>query len=140
MLSLVLNSISHGQRYVQLGPYPALWLMLAVFLMLVRFNDPKSKAMMVGLLTGLALFEEAGNGARFAIVPHMRPTSNGRFIPLFLSLHVAHSTLGLTTGVTAAARKLSGIAFFSSLEIATAQLKRHLDYGHECGKSLGVLN
>lgn len=32
---------------------------------------------MFGLVTGLAFFEEAGNGACFALVPHVRPTSNG---------------------------------------------------------------
>ena len=54
-----------------------LGIIMGIFLLLIGLYDPHSKAMMVGLMTGLAFFEEAGNGACFALVPHVRPTSNG---------------------------------------------------------------
>ncbi|KAL8935509.1 MAG: hypothetical protein Q9216_005387 [Gyalolechia sp. 2 TL-2023] len=71
-----------------------LGVMMGIFLILIGFDDPKSKPMTFGLATGLAFFEEAGNGACFALVPHVRPTSNG-----------------LITGVTGAAGNLGGIVF-----------------------------
>lgn len=54
-----------------------LGIIMGIFLLLIGLFDPHSKAMMVGLMTGLAFFEEAGNGACFALAPHVRPTSNG---------------------------------------------------------------
>ena len=51
-------------------------LMTGVFLLVIGFLNPNSKATFVGLMTGLAFFEEAGNGGTFALVPHVHPTSN----------------------------------------------------------------
>ena len=48
-----------------------------VFLIIIGLEDPHSKSIVVGLMTGLAFFEEAGNGACFSLVPHVHPTSNG---------------------------------------------------------------
>ena len=48
-----------------------------VFLLLIGLIDPKDLAVMVGLMTGLAFFMEAANGACFSLVPHVHPTSNG---------------------------------------------------------------
>lgn len=53
------------------------------FLMLIGLLDPGREAVMVGLMTGLAFFVEAGNGAVFALVPHVHPTANGK--PLILN-------------------------------------------------------
>ena len=64
-----------------------LGVMTGVFLILVGVSDPHSKPMMFGLMTGLAFFEEAANGACFALVPHVRPTSNGRSRRLSPSCH-----------------------------------------------------
>ena len=55
-----------------------LGLMTGVFLIIVGMKDPHQKGMMMGLMTGLAFFEEAGNGACFSLVPHVHPTSNGK--------------------------------------------------------------
>ena len=55
-----------------------LGIMLGIFLILIGIDDPNSKSMMFGLMTGLAFFVEAANGACFALVPHVRPTSNGK--------------------------------------------------------------
>ena len=51
--------------------------MTGVFLVIIGFVDPTQKAMMFGLITGLAFFLEAANGACFSLVPHVHPTSNG---------------------------------------------------------------
>ncbi|KAL9037543.1 MAG: hypothetical protein Q9180_003658 [Flavoplaca navasiana] len=72
----------------------SLGIMLGVFLILIGIDDPNSKPVMFGLMTGMAFFDEAANGACFALVPHVRPTSNG-----------------LITGVTGAAGNLGGIVF-----------------------------
>lgn len=53
-------------------------IIMGVFLLLIGLYDPHSMSMMVGLMAGLAFFEEAGNGACFSLVPHVRPTSNGK--------------------------------------------------------------
>ena len=53
-------------------------MIMGIFLLLIGLFDSHSMPMMIGLMTGLAFFEEAGNGACFALVPHVRPTSNGR--------------------------------------------------------------
>ena len=52
---------------------------MGVVMIVVGFLDPGDKGMVVGLMTGLAFLEEAGNGAVFALVPHVHPTFNGRF-------------------------------------------------------------
>ncbi|KAL8906088.1 MAG: hypothetical protein Q9171_006410 [Xanthocarpia ochracea] len=72
----------------------SLGVLLGVFMILIGVDDPRSKSMMFGLMTGMAFFDEASNGACFALVPHVRPTSNG-----------------LITGVTGAAGNLGGIVF-----------------------------
>ena len=64
----------------------AMGLMMGVFLLLIGFLDPRRRALLVGLMTGLAFFEEAGNGACFALVPHVHPTSNGELDPYPMGL------------------------------------------------------
>lgn len=55
----------------------AMGIMMGVFLLIIGFLDPTGRGMLVGLMTGLAFFEEAGNGGCFALVPHVHPTQNG---------------------------------------------------------------
>ena len=50
---------------------------MGAFMLVIGFLDPKHKSVMMGLTTGLAFFEEAGNGSVFALLPHVHPTSNG---------------------------------------------------------------
>ena len=52
-------------------------IIMGVFMIVIGMLDSKDKAVMVGLMTGLAFFEEAGNGSVFSLVPHVHPTSNG---------------------------------------------------------------
>ena len=55
----------------------ALIVVMGGFMIVVGVINPHDKASMVGLMTGLAFFEEAGNGAVFALLPHVHPTFNG---------------------------------------------------------------
>ena len=64
----------------------SLAIVMGVFMLVIGFLDPHDKAMMMGLVTGLAFFEEAGNGSVFSLVPHVHPTSNGACAPLTVSL------------------------------------------------------
>lgn len=52
---------------------------MGAVMVVVGFLDPRDKGMMVGLMAVLAFFEEAGNGAVFALLPHVQPTFNGMF-------------------------------------------------------------
>ncbi|KAG8533816.1 uncharacterized protein KY384_001557 [Bacidia gigantensis] len=54
-----------------------LGLMTGAFLLVIGLLDPKSLSVMVGLMCGLAFFQQAANGACFSLVPHVHPTSNG---------------------------------------------------------------
>ncbi len=54
-------------------------LLAGVFFCIIGFVDPDSKAQLLGLMVGLAITSEAANGAGFALVPHVHPSSNGMF-------------------------------------------------------------
>jgi NNP family nitrate/nitrite transporter-like MFS transporter len=64
------------------------------FQIAIGLVDSKSKSTMFGLIAGMALFLEAGNGANFALVPHVHPFANG-----------------IISGVTGASGNLGGIVF-----------------------------
>lgn len=49
------------------------------FLVAIGLTDPLNESMMFGLVAGMAFFLEAGNGANFALVPHVHPFANGIF-------------------------------------------------------------
>lgn len=53
-------------------------IVMGVFMIVIGVINPHNKATMMGLMTGLAFFEEAGNGSVFALLPHVHPTFNGR--------------------------------------------------------------
>ncbi len=55
----------------------ALGLGLGIFLLIIGLLNPESKALMFGLMVGFSFFSEASNGAGFALVPHVHPSSNG---------------------------------------------------------------
>lgn len=65
-----------------------------VFAIIIGILDPKDLPTMIGLVFGLAIFMEAGNGANFALVPHVHPYANG-----------------VLSGIIAAAGNLGGVAF-----------------------------
>jgi NNP family nitrate/nitrite transporter-like MFS transporter len=50
-----------------------------VFLIAIGLKNPHDQPTMFGLIAGMAFFHEAGNGANFALVPHVFPFANGKF-------------------------------------------------------------
>lgn len=64
------------------------------FQIAIGLTDSHSKSTMFGLMAGMALFLEAGNGANFSLVPHVHPHANG-----------------IVSGCTGAAGNLGGIVF-----------------------------
>jgi MFS transporter, NNP family, nitrate/nitrite transporter len=48
------------------------------FLITIGLKDPHYQPTMIGLIAGMAFFLEAGNGANFALVPHVHPFANGK--------------------------------------------------------------
>lgn len=51
--------------------------MAGVFLVIIGKLDPHKLDEMIGLIAVMAIFLEAGNGANFALVPHVHPHANG---------------------------------------------------------------
>ena len=56
--------------------------MSGIFLIVIGKLDPKDMDTMMGLIALMAIFLEAGNGANFALVPHVHPHANGEFAPV----------------------------------------------------------
>ncbi|EXJ72522.1 MFS transporter, NNP family, nitrate/nitrite transporter [Cladophialophora psammophila CBS 110553] len=54
-----------------------LGIVTGVFLIAIGILDPHDTSTMFGLIAGMAFFLEAGNGANFALVPHVSPHANG---------------------------------------------------------------
>lgn len=55
----------------------SLGVMTGIFLIVIGVLDPHNTNTMFGLIAGMAFFLEAGNGANFALVPHVNPQANG---------------------------------------------------------------
>ena len=86
--------------YARTGVWGKKWLVHAlavatgVLQIAIGVANSDRKSTMMGLVAGMALFLEAGNGALFALVPHVHPHANG-----------------LVSGCTGAAGNLGGIVF-----------------------------
>ncbi|KIW16412.1 hypothetical protein PV08_06464 [Exophiala spinifera] len=55
----------------------ALGIITGVLLIVIGVLNPHDQSTMFGLIAGMAFFLEAGNGANFALVPHVLPWANG---------------------------------------------------------------
>lgn len=51
--------------------------MTGALLIVIGILDPHNLGTMIGLIAVMAFFHEAGNGANFALVPHVHPHANG---------------------------------------------------------------
>ncbi|RMZ80886.1 hypothetical protein DV737_g2731, partial [Chaetothyriales sp. CBS 132003] len=71
-----------------------LGIVASAFLIAIGILNPKSESSMFGLIAGFAFFLEGGNGATFALVPHVSPNANG-----------------IVSGFTGAVGNLGGIIF-----------------------------
>ncbi|MCJ1253502.1 hypothetical protein MMC24_001314 [Lignoscripta atroalba] len=69
-------------------------IMTGVFLIAIGVTNSHAESTMFGLVAGMAFFLEAGNGANFALVPHVHPFANG-----------------IVSGCTGAAGNMGGIVF-----------------------------
>lgn len=47
------------------------------FLIAIGITDSRNHSTLIGLIAGMAVFLEAGNGANYALVPHVWPKNNG---------------------------------------------------------------
>jgi NNP family nitrate/nitrite transporter-like MFS transporter len=52
--------------------------MSGIFCIVIGKLDPHNLSEMIGLIAVMAIFLEAGNGANFALVPHIHPHANGK--------------------------------------------------------------
>lgn len=69
-------------------------LVSGAFLVAIGLTDPHQESKMFALIAFMAVFLEAGNGANFALVPHVHPFANG-----------------ILSGITGAAGNLGGVCF-----------------------------
>jgi nitrate/nitrite transporter NarK len=76
------------------------------FMIAIGALNPKDESTMFGLIAGFAFFLEAGNGANFALVPHVQPQANG-----------------IVSGFTGASGNFGGKLFFN----AVAKMNRDAD-------------
>ncbi|KAL7628578.1 hypothetical protein AAE478_000093 [Parahypoxylon ruwenzoriense] len=65
-----------------------------VLLIVIGKADPHDLSTMIGLVALMAIFLEAGNGANFALIPHVHPRANG-----------------IVSGITGAGGNLGGVVF-----------------------------
>jgi NNP family nitrate/nitrite transporter-like MFS transporter len=54
-----------------------LGIVTGAFLLGIGLTDPHNQSQMFGMVAGMAIFLEAGNGAVFSLVPHVEPQANG---------------------------------------------------------------
>ena len=90
----------------------SLGVVTGVFQIAIGVLNSKDKSTMFGLVAGMALFLEAGNGANFSLVPHVHPFANG-----------------IISGVTGATGNFGGIIF--------AIIFRYL--GADYGKTIWII-
>jgi len=58
--------------------------MAGIFIIVIGKLNSHNQDTMFGLVALFAIFLEAGNGANFALVPHIHPHANGKFTPPYL--------------------------------------------------------
>ncbi|KAI0154814.1 nitrate transporter [Xylariaceae sp. FL1272] len=83
-------------------------------LIIIGKTNPHDLSTMLGLVSLMAIFLEAGNGANFGLVPHVHPASNG-----------------VVSGTTGAAGNLGGVVF--------SVIFRFMDNGTNYAKAFWVI-
>lgn len=94
-------------------------LLTGMLLIVIGREDPsaahgKSVGTIVGMVAVMAIFLEAGNGANFALVPHVHPSANG-----------------IVSGVTGAGGNLGGLVF--------AIIFRFMDHGKGYAQAFWII-
>lgn len=94
VVSDLLHKYSGGNLWLKKGWISACGLAAGTLLIVVGRLDPHDESTMFGLITLVAVFLQAGNGANFSLVPHVHPSANG-----------------VLSGLTGAGGNLGGILF-----------------------------
>jgi MFS transporter, NNP family, nitrate/nitrite transporter len=94
ILADVIYRYTHGSVWAKKFWIHFLGCMAGVFLIVIGVVDSRDRNTMFGLIGAMAVFLEAGNGANFALVPHVNPSANG-----------------IVSGTTGATGNLGGIMF-----------------------------
>jgi NNP family nitrate/nitrite transporter-like MFS transporter len=110
----VLYKVSGGQLWWKKGWVHVCGLVTGVLLIVIGVLDPHDLGTMIGLVVIMAVFHEAGNGANFALIPHVFPHANG-----------------LMSGLTGAGGNLGGVVF--------AVVFRFMDGGTNYAKGFWVI-
>jgi MFS transporter, NNP family, nitrate/nitrite transporter len=107
---------NYGGRnlWLKKGWITACGILTGILLVVIGRVDPHTEPMMYGLVFLMAVFHEAGNGANFALVPHVHPSANG-----------------LISGLTGAGGNLGGVIF--------AIVFRFMDDGKNYAKGFWVI-
>ncbi|KAJ6779673.1 hypothetical protein PWT90_02721 [Aphanocladium album] len=119
VVSDVLYTRGRRNLWLKKGWITTCGLLTGALLVVIGRLDPSSAhgasiGTMVGLVTLMAIFHEAGNGANFALVPHVHPAANG-----------------VVSGVTGAGGNLGGVVF--------AIVFRFMDGGKGYAKAFWVI-
>ena len=85
-----------------------------IMLIIIGRLDPHDQTTMIGLVSLMSIFLEAGNGANFSLVPHVHPYANG-----------------ILSGLTGAGGNLGGVIF--------AIIFRFMDHGGNYAKAFWVI-
>lgn len=110
----LLYSFGGQNLWLKKGWITTCGLMTGCLLILIGQLDPHNHSTMMGLIALMAIFHEAGNGANFALVPHVHPSANG-----------------LVSGLTGGGGNLGGVIF--------AIIFRFMDNGTNYAKAFWVI-
>lgn len=98
-----------------------LGIVTGILLIVIGVVDSHKEGVMFGLIVCMAFFLEAGNGANYALVPHVHPHANGKNslrsrqvpipTPALCRMPRLTMTAGIVSGFTGAAGNLGGIIF-----------------------------
>ncbi|KAH6641875.1 major facilitator superfamily domain-containing protein [Chaetomium tenue] len=110
----VLYKVSGGKLWWKKGWVHVCGVVTGVLLIVIGVLDPHDLGTMIGLVVLMAVFHEAGNGANFALIPHVFPHANG-----------------LMSGLTGAGGNLGGVVF--------AVVFRFMDGGTNYAKGFWVI-
>ncbi|KAB5580601.1 nitrate transporter [Coniochaeta sp. 2T2.1] len=94
VVSDLLYNLAGRNLWLKKGWITVCGLLTGVFLVMIGQLNPHHQGTMFGLVALMAFFLEAGNGANFALVPHVHPFANG-----------------ILSGVTGAGGNLGGVVF-----------------------------
>jgi NNP family nitrate/nitrite transporter-like MFS transporter len=110
----VLYKVSGGNLWLKKGWVHVCGFLTGILLIVIGVLDPHDLGVMIGLVVLMAFFHEAGNGANFALLPHVYPHANG-----------------VLSGLTGAGGNLGGVVF--------AVVFRFMDGGTDYAKAFWVI-